>query len=426
MAERVRYYLERSVPELEDLKNKGLFEKNELTLIMRRRTDFEHRIQGRGQSPRDYLKYVEFELNLEKLRKKRFARLFKVGLVDTKPTVSDWAGPRRVLFIFERATRRFPRELDLWAHYLRYAKAQGAIKVIYNVYSKLLQLQPRNIDAWLSAAKYEFETNANANGARVLFQRGLRLNPELLELWLAYAQFELSYISRLLARRKVLGLITEKQQQEELEFESKQLANKLAKDVETGDAELNNDVIELPSTTELNEQLNTLPEADMNMLGNPETNPALRGDVALTVYDVCVPSVLKTVPETSTVVTRETKALEIANRFLTVFDDFTDLNREYLYTHVLNSLQETFPENAETMLIDITLPIRGITTKSSDMAERLQLAVKKLFAYKNKTQDSDLRARLTALFIDQVESQFLQEPSSVEDLLRAIIEKCKQ
>lgn len=72
MAEKVRYYLEQSVPELEDLKAKGLFDKNEITMIMRRRTDFEHRIQGRGSKPRDFLKYADFEGNLEKLRKKRY------------------------------------------------------------------------------------------------------------------------------------------------------------------------------------------------------------------------------------------------------------------------------------------------------------------------------------------------------------------
>ena len=70
MAEKIRYYLEQSVPELEDLKIKGLFDKNEITMVMRRRTDFEHRITGRGCKPKDFLRYTEFETNLEKLRKR--------------------------------------------------------------------------------------------------------------------------------------------------------------------------------------------------------------------------------------------------------------------------------------------------------------------------------------------------------------------
>lgn len=49
------------------------------------------------------------------------------------------------------------------------------------------------------------------------------MNLESLELWLNYAQFELTYISKLLARRKVLGLITEKQQREAMETEEAKL-----------------------------------------------------------------------------------------------------------------------------------------------------------------------------------------------------------
>lgn len=66
-------------------------------MIMRRRTDFEHRINSRGSKSRDYLKYVEFESNLEKLRKKRYNRLSSVGLINTKPSISDWADRKSVV-----------------------------------------------------------------------------------------------------------------------------------------------------------------------------------------------------------------------------------------------------------------------------------------------------------------------------------------
>ena len=318
-------------------------------MIMRRRTDFEHRITGRGCKPKDFLRYSEFESNLEKLRKKRYNRLSKVGLIDTKPSISDWAGTRRIMFILDRSTRRYPGETDLWSQYLKFAKQNGAIKVIYKVYSRLLQLQPRNIDAWLSAAKYEFETNGNAKGARVLFQKGLRINPESTELWLNYAQFELTYISKLLARRKVLGLLTEKQQRDAMESEESKRVEALKKDksngddVEGADDEFANDKIELPSTEEIKDELNHLPEADMNMLGNPETNPALKGDVVLTIFDLCIPAILKSLPKHSTVIKPDDKVFEIVGKFLNLIDKFTDLNREYLYLHILNYLQKNIP-----------------------------------------------------------------------------------
>lgn len=408
MAEKIRYYLEQSVPELEDLQRKKLFEKNEITMIMRRRTDFEHRIQGRGTKPRDFLKYADFESNLEKLRKKRFTRLSKSGSIDTKPSISDWAGVRRILFIYERATRKFPKDMEIWSRYLKSAKLNGAVKVVYKVYSRLLQLQPRNIDAWISAAKYEFETNANAKGARSLFQRGLRLNPEAFELWHTYTQFELTYISRLLARRKVLGLITDKQQQEEMDQEEAKRQKTLEKD--EGD-----DVIHLPEA-DMKEQLNSLPEADINMLGNPETNPALKGDVALTVFDLAIQSQEKHASDDR----REEKVFGAVNKFLQLFDQFPDLNRDYLYSHVVQYLQQKYPSHLQTMFIDVTLPLRTTNPSSGDFAELLQLSVNKFLAYKARGN-----TELTKLYVDYLrEFTGPQQPEQVNTLLGAIIAKC--
>ena len=31
-------------------------------------------------------------------------------MIETKPSISDWAGTRRIMFIFDRATRRYPGE----------------------------------------------------------------------------------------------------------------------------------------------------------------------------------------------------------------------------------------------------------------------------------------------------------------------------
>ncbi|EDK42533.1 conserved hypothetical protein [Lodderomyces elongisporus NRRL YB-4239] len=381
MADKVRYYLEQSVPELEDLKVKGLFDKNEITMIMRRRTDFEHRISGRGSRPRDFIKYSEFEQNLERLRKKRYNRLNKVGLVDTKPSISDWAGVRRVMFIYDRATKRFPGDDDLWGQYLKFAKTNGAIKAVYKIYTRLLQLQPRNIEAWLSAAKYEFETNGNAKGTRLLFQQALRLNPESLVLWLNYAQFELTYISKLLARRKLLGLMTEQQQKEDEEKQNK--------DKES------DDMIELKGET-----LKNLPEADMNMLGNPETNPALKGDVMLAIFDSCMDRF---------------ESFEVVDKMLEIVDKF-DLNRDYLYQHILYYIQQKFPNDARTAFIDVTLPMRTSTDPQD-----LQLSVNKFMAYKQKHNDPVL----TKLFTNYIEEKFENQLEKVTQLVDAIVKKCR-
>lgn len=418
MASKIRYYLEQSVPELDDLKKKGLFDQKEITMIMRRRTDFEHRIQGRGCKPRDFLKYSDFEINLEKLRAKRYSRLKKAGSLDTKPSISDWAGFRRIIFVFDRAVKRFPGDIGLWAKYIQLVKEKDAVKVVYRVYAKLLLLQPRNVEAWLSAAKYEFEVNANAKGARELYQRALKLNPELQKLWMSYIQFELTYVSKLLARRKVLGLLTEKQQQDDLQAQEKKLEKRKAKTI--NGIEDNDDMISLEDDPEqMKAQLEQLPEADMNVLGNPDTNPVLRGEVALAVFDMCVPELLKEVAKTM----RQDKIFELVEDFFAVVDKFENLSRDHLYLHGLLYLQEHCDDRTRVALVDVKMPLRNVLVTDPDFAEALQLSVNKFNAYKKKLSEN--REKFTAPYIAFLNQYVETAPENVAGLLKAIIQKCQ-
>ncbi|KAF3990277.1 hypothetical protein FT663_01055 [Candidozyma haemuli var. vulneris] len=426
MSSKIRFYMESSVPELEDLKRKGLFDQKEITMIMRRRTDFEHRIQGRGAKPRDFLKYADFEINLEKLRVKRFFRLRETDHVDTAPSISDWAGFRKIIFIFDRAVRRFSGDLDIWAKYLQFVKDKDAIKVVYRVYAKLLSLQPRNVDAWLSAAKYEFETNANAKGARELYQKALRLNPESRKLWISYAQFELTYVSKLLARRQVLGLLTEKKQEEDLKAQAKESAKRI-EEAPTDGVESNSDTITFADVEEddLKSELASLPEADMNVLGSPETNPVLKGDIALTVFDLALPELLKEVGKASKI----DKVFEIADEFLSVFDQFETLNRDHLNYHILSYLQTNYKDDIRTSLMDITLPLRNVSVLDSSLADALKLSVNKFTAYKSKAKDDKKKQELSDKFVGFLTEKFVNveetKSEKTEALLKAIIQKCR-
>lgn len=426
MSSKIRFFMEQSVPELEDLKRKGLFDQKEITMIMRRRTDFEHRIQGRGAKPRDFLKYADFEINLEKLRIKRFARLRETDHVDTAPSISDWAGFRKVIFVFDRAVRRFSGDLDIWTKYLQFVKEKDAIKVVYRVYAKLLLLQPRNVDAWLSAAKYEFETNANAKGTRELYQKALRLNPESKKLWLSYAQFELTYVSKLLARRKVLGLLTEKKQEEDLRSQAQASAQKIEQ-APTDGVESNADTISFAEVEEddLKLELASLPEVDMNVLGSPETNPVLKGDIALTIFDLSIPELTKEAKGSSKV----DKVFELAEEYLSMFEHFDNLNRDHLYYHILTYLQATYKDDLRTTFIDITLPLRTVSVTDASLSETLKLSLNKFTAYKLKIKDISKKQELSDKFVNYLTDKFInseeEKSERTEALLKAIILKCR-
>lgn len=63
--------MERMLPELEDLEKRGLFSKQELKEIVRQRRDFEYLLKRHSALKQDFLRYVDYETQLESARKER-------------------------------------------------------------------------------------------------------------------------------------------------------------------------------------------------------------------------------------------------------------------------------------------------------------------------------------------------------------------
>eukprot|EP00250_Pteridium_aquilinum_P015246 c22471_g1_i2 orf=145-2082(+) len=201
MADSVFYHLERMLPELDDLKERGLFSAAEVKEIARRRREFEFRLERRSKLKEDYLNYIQYELQLEKLRllrKKALVRELHTSNRRWQPSLCDRASAMRVMLIYERATTRFKGDLNLWMQYLRYCRSQGTRRM-QKVLTKVLRLHPTVPGVWIYAAAWEFEHNADITAARALMQRGLRICSESEKLWLEYFRMELVYAERLKA-----------------------------------------------------------------------------------------------------------------------------------------------------------------------------------------------------------------------------------
>lgn len=446
MSSKTRYYLEQAIPEVDDLVQKGLFTKNEVSTIMKKRTDFEHRLNSRGSRINDYVKYIEYEENLDKLRQKRVQRILQSKKTNS---ISDWSIQQRIQFIFQRGCNKFPRELKFWSMYLNHLKTRGrktSYRKIHNVYNQLLKLHPTNVDIWISCAKYEYEIHANFKSCRAVFQNGLRFNPDVPRLWYEYVKFELNFITKLINRRKVLGLINEREQ--ELDMQNQQ-EEAVAKNGDDSDVD-NEDSLAAPSTGDsMKDKLNDLPEADMNMLGNEDTNPALRGDIALTIFDVGMNTLGKQFLDkhkgyyaiTDAKIDKEaTNALiqhlfEISMTFVKLFDDFPDLKRDYLINHVVQfwkeehygtTLEREFPDlYLKLLIIDISLNIRYMDAEDLDI-EKLQLSVNKYFAYKSKIGQDSSKA-LTSSYSEYLQDALLAKLNKENDprynIIGAIIKK---
>ena len=60
MADEVQKILERSIPELEDLLERGLFTEDEVRSITNRRRDYEYRLQRREKMKEDFVRYIQY------------------------------------------------------------------------------------------------------------------------------------------------------------------------------------------------------------------------------------------------------------------------------------------------------------------------------------------------------------------------------
>ena len=197
-SDKARFYLEQYVPELQEFQRKGIFDKEEISSITAKRSDFEHVLNARGSKPSDYARYATYEMNVDSLCKKRCKRL---GVKST-----GFSGQRTIFFILDRGTKKFPGDVGLWLQYISYCQRVKANKKLARVFTDVLRLKPREWSLWVLAAKHYAENQSDMSTARSYLQRGLRFCKDEKKLWLQYIKLEMIYLAKLAARRKILGL----------------------------------------------------------------------------------------------------------------------------------------------------------------------------------------------------------------------------
>ncbi|CAN1799027.1 U3 small nucleolar RNA-associated protein 6 homolog [Linum perenne] len=206
MADTVQYRLERMVEELDDLERRGLFTRPEIREIVKQRRKFEYRLKRPSPLKQDYLTYIEYETQvdtLRRLRKKSMARDKKENK-KMKLSVSDFTGVSRIMEIYRLAVMRYKGDVDLWIRYLEFCRERknGRMK---KVLAQLIRFHPKVSGVWIYAAAWEFDQNLNVEAARALMQSGLRVCPTSEDLWVEYLRMELTYLNKLKARKVALG-----------------------------------------------------------------------------------------------------------------------------------------------------------------------------------------------------------------------------
>ncbi|KAF8468866.1 half-A-TPR repeat-containing protein [Kalaharituber pfeilii] len=385
MADKARYFLEQSIPELKEFEKKKIFTKEEIAAITKKRSEFEHKVNIPGCKPVDYARYVEYEMNLEALRKKRVQRLGLKG--------RSYTGSRKIFFILDRATRKFHGDIGLWMQYIDFAKKEKASKVLLKVFASALKLHPMKTELWIYAARHAMEENGDMTEARSFMQRGLRFNKGSKLLWLEYTKLELVYIAKIITRRRLLGI----DQQEELP------SNK------TNDND--EEMIELPAITgeDLSHEGSEEDKLENSPLNSLEDNPAFNGAIPLAVFD----SAIKEIPND----------IEFIFSFFNLFASFTGLPcQRKLVTHSVNCALKDFPTTSLTLFMEIKALFVGTEVIDPKFPSTLGHALSKIMdSISNATPRTEFYQHITSFLLDLLKQKDLDP--AMETVIKGALNK---
>ncbi|NWS30565.1 UTP6 protein, partial [Polioptila caerulea] len=200
-AERIEQRLEDRIPELEQLERVGLFTRKEIRAVLRKASALEYKIQRRALRKEDFINYIQYEVNLLELIKKRRAR---IGYSFKKDEI-EYSILHRVHSLFNRATGKWKDDVQLWLSHVAFCKQWNSKHQLSKVFSTMLAIHSNKPALWIMAAKWEMETRLSSENARHLFLRALRFHPECPKLYQEYFRMELMH--------------AEKQRKEKKEFE---------------------------------------------------------------------------------------------------------------------------------------------------------------------------------------------------------------
>ncbi|CAD8139972.1 unnamed protein product [Paramecium pentaurelia] len=189
MADKIRYTLEKFIPDLLALQKKQVFSKDEVKDILHKREEFEYMLQRRTHNLSNYMQLLDYEYGLERLRRQRNKeRQVK------KVTTRDYAIVKRIIYIWDRIMNKYRYNIDLWKQYLSFCYIIESKKHFFKVITKALNFNPYNTDLWLAGALFELEKAHNPIKARKIFYQALRINNKNIDLWGSYLDFELNQL----------------------------------------------------------------------------------------------------------------------------------------------------------------------------------------------------------------------------------------
>ncbi|KAK2629005.1 hypothetical protein QTJ16_002108 [Diplocarpon rosae] len=372
-SDKARFYLEQAVPQLQEFKEKRIFSEDEIRQLVKKRSDFEHRVLARGSTPVEFARYAAWEIVLENLRAKRCKRMKIKGS-------TTHTGQARIFKIFDRGTQKHPGDVALWLSYLEYAKQVKATKKFKTILTAAIRLHPLKAELWLYAARWSLEAEADMKEARSYMSRGARFCTRSKNLWIEWAKLEMIYLAKIALRRKILGIDVEVAADDPIETEG------TADDIAFASTE---DLIPVPDFKFENIQPSMLGEVkvDAEAAQDPINTPALQGAIPMAIFDEA-----KKQPFFNA---------SVAADFFDMFASFTQVRCLHkILQHVLDTLTAAYPFGPFTGSCYSKQPLVGIKPSSPEFPVALGSFLDRLKESMEKTTDKIELARKTRLWIE--------------------------
>ncbi|XP_015518125.1 U3 small nucleolar RNA-associated protein 6 homolog [Neodiprion lecontei] len=188
MAEFVEKRCEDMIPELEQLERIKIFDKNEIRGIAKKRKEYEYKIQRHTKCKEDYLRYIQYEMDLLKLIRQRRDKL---GINQKKSDI-DYTIANKVNVLYKQAIFKFQDDLRFWIAYMKFCKHVRFHSSISRMMGRMLQVHQDKPKCWHIAARWEAEEAHNIQNARQFLLRGLHFHPDSQLLFTDAFKLELS------------------------------------------------------------------------------------------------------------------------------------------------------------------------------------------------------------------------------------------
>ncbi|KAI9147731.1 U3 small nucleolar RNA-associated protein 6 [Paramyrothecium foliicola] len=370
VAEKARFYLERSVSQLREWEEKGIFSKDEIRTIVQKRNDFEHRVLSPGNKPHEWSSYAQWELSLETLRTKRCQRL------RIRHLNSAHASQGRVLGIYERAVGRHPGTPELWREYLAYTAKVKAAKRWRKTMTNALRMMPTDPELWVMAGRRSAR-NGDMAAARGFFMRGCRFCTKDCTLWVEYARCELQWLAKLEKKKKTAKpgvdvLSTEKSRDDD---ELRLVDSDEDEDEEGGGL--------LPEPSKAQAKV-----IDKQAAQQLESNPAKDGAIPIAIFDISR--------------RQPFFKADVAEMFFVMVSTFSDLTVYPRITqHILNAMDEQYPNDPSTCSCHIRQPIIGLSPFTPEFPRNLRDVLARLGDALEATTDRPTLEKKTVAWIDE-------------------------